>query len=864
MTPFAVPARTLRTAVALACLSLMLTACGGAGDPATPAAAGGSDPAGPATAARGGAEGDPSSLTWKALDPREPGVQGPVFHGASVETKAVSVPKGDPVKGAWSPVLSWPIIGIHSVLLPDGRVLTYGTTQTGIQGAGFVYDIWNPAAGTGASSHLTLPNGTSVDTFCASQVLLPTGNVQIFGGDVDNAGRTTNTPNDSVTLFRPANNSLTKIGKMNRLRWYSTSTTLLTGEVLVQGGSGGADLPEIRGTDGQFRLLTGAPTSNLASSYPRNVVQADGKVFGFSNRDMYRIDPRGSGAITSLGSYSGNAYGWTSSSVMYAPGRILQSGGSEAATATADAILIDIRGATPAITAAPKMTYPRHWGSSTVLADGRVAVTGGAAGYNVMTGVAYAAELFDPKTGKWTVGANAVQARLYHSTALLLPDASVLVAGGGAPGPQTNLNAEIYFPPYLYAADGRPATRPTIASAPSVVEASGSFALGSPDAASIKRVTLVRSGSVTHSNNMDQRFLDLAFTASGTTLNVSMPTDAGDVPPGFYMVFAINASGVPSIAKIVRVNVSASAAAALSAVAVSPAGGAVAYREFSGNAWKAWSNLGGQSQHVPSIANDVTGGWLAVYATAADGRILRRQRTDAGWSSGWADTGLAAWWPASATQYRGDAWVAWIDWNLGISVRSWNPSAGDGAATALGGSFVSGAKLAKGGDGLLYAMGLGTNGAIQVRAFDGTTWSPWTSLTGAWPMGEFNVTTTATGVQVFIRGTDQVARTVALARGVAGPWTVMGNAVKAAPRGTMLGSAIVAGAVGTDGATSVAKWVSGSWSPWSPLAGVAEDAVGAAGSADGQVVLVVRNAANQLYETQWDTAHWQAWRQVAP
>ena len=66
-----------------------------------------------------------------------------------------------------------------------------------------------------------------------------------------------------------------------------------------------------------------------------------------------------------------------------------------------------------------------------------------------MVGVNYQAEIWNPNTGQWTRGAEAVRARLYHSTALLLPDASVSMAGGGNPGPQFNDNAEIYYPPYL-------------------------------------------------------------------------------------------------------------------------------------------------------------------------------------------------------------------------------------------------------------------------------------------------------------------------------------------------------------------------------------------------------------------------------
>ena len=117
------------------------------------------------------------------------------------------------------------------------------------------------------------------------------------------------------------------------------------------------------------------------------------------------------------------------------------------------------------------------------------------------------------------VGASAVNARLYHGSALLLPDASVLVAGGGAPGPLKNLNAEIYYPPYLFDAAGARAARPTIISAPDTVLPGASFQVGVAGAGSISRVSFIKTGSVTHSFNMDQRFLQLPFTANGALLD---------------------------------------------------------------------------------------------------------------------------------------------------------------------------------------------------------------------------------------------------------------------------------------------------------------------------------------------------------
>ena len=78
---------------------------------------------------------------------------------------------------------------------------------------------------------------------------------------------------------------------------------LPNGEVLLQGGSGGKDFPEVAHADGTFRLLTGAPTGSLQTGYPKNFVDPDGLVFGIADRDMYRIDPAGTGSITRLGTY---------------------------------------------------------------------------------------------------------------------------------------------------------------------------------------------------------------------------------------------------------------------------------------------------------------------------------------------------------------------------------------------------------------------------------------------------------------------------------------------------------------------------------------------------------------------------------
>jgi YVTN family beta-propeller protein len=454
------------------------------------------------------------------------------------------------VQGAWSPVKSWPLIAVHAVLTPDGRVLTYGTTSSGQQTGIFIYDVWDFAAGPDAG-HVTLPNNTGTDIFCSSQVVLPGGQgVFIAGGDNWTGAATTNTGNNNSNVFNYGSNTLTRSSNMNRARWYSSSMTLLNGETYIQGGSGGTDRPEIRDVNGAFRLLSNVNTSAYDFMYPRNFIAPDGRVFGYDSAGrMYYVATSGSGSLATAGQFSGPT-GSDSSAVMYRPGRILQFGGN-----SSGALVIDITGGSPVVSTTQSLSSRRRLVTATVLADGRVLATGGSLDWNEMNGVNYNAEIWSPTTGQWTLGAAGNRARLYHSTAVLLPDASVLVAGGGAPGPQNNTNIEIYYPPYLYNAAGGLATRPSIQSAPGTIDIGETFVVDMSGTGAIGRVVLVKTSSVTHSWNMEQRFVELAFQQAGDKLTVQAPTRAADAPPGFYMLFTLGSSGTPSVAKIARIGV---------------------------------------------------------------------------------------------------------------------------------------------------------------------------------------------------------------------------------------------------------------------------------------------------------------------
>ncbi len=464
---------------------------------------------------------------------------------------SANVAVANKVRGDWSSLGEWPLIAVHAVLTPDGRVLTYGTDGNGSQTGKFIYDVWDPAAGGIQNGHLTLPNGTNTDIFCSSQVILPgSGDIFIAGGDNFVGGSTTNTANNNSNVFNTSNLALARGNNMKRSRWYSSSITLVNGETYIQGGKSGTPYPEVRSSSGVFRALSSVDTSSLASRYPRNFVAPDGRVFGYDEDGrMYYVNTAGAGSIA-LGAQLPGPPRYPSSAVMFRPGRILQIGGNTTAS-----YLIDINGSSPAVTTTQQMSSVRYWVTATVIADGRVIATGGSAKDNLLTGVNNTASIWDPDTGQWTQGEEGHIARLYHSTALLLPDATMLVAGGGAQGPLTNLNAEIYYPPYLYNSSGGFAARPVIDSAPNALALGQDFSIDASGPDSIARVTLVKTGSVTHSFNMDQRFIELSFSHSGGPLHVQAPTVAGVAPPGYYLLFVIDSKGVPSVAKIVRMNI---------------------------------------------------------------------------------------------------------------------------------------------------------------------------------------------------------------------------------------------------------------------------------------------------------------------
>jgi len=254
----------------------------------------------------------------------------------------------------------------------------------------------------------------------------------------------------------------------------------------------------------------------------------------------------------------GRDYG---SAVMYDAGKILLVGGNQSAPTNTAEVLNLNSGSGATWRYVQSMSVARRQLNATLLADGTVLVTGGsnAPGFNAppTDSRVLTAEVWNPDTEQWSQLGRMSHQRLYHSTALLLLDGRVLSVGSGEPaasGQINDLTAEIFSPPYLFNVDGSLAARPTISDVPVSVGYGQAFTVTTPDAASIAKVIWIRISSVTHSFNQNQRMNRLTFsTASSSSLSVVAPPSGNHAPPGHYMFFLVNAKGVPSEGKIIRI-----------------------------------------------------------------------------------------------------------------------------------------------------------------------------------------------------------------------------------------------------------------------------------------------------------------------
>jgi len=457
--------------------------------------------------------------------------------------------------GQWGAVTTWPFVFATAVSLPDGHIAAWGgNNTTSFSGGTSTYaSVWNPANGQFQSI-----NHSDHSMFCAIPTMLEDGRVFVNGGDGTR---------ERVSIFDYRNNTWTRSNNMSTGRWYNGAVALPNGKVFTMLGDPGGPYPELWTPNVGWSLLTGANLNNGILNYtgyqstwlPYLYLAPNGQIFHAGpTTQMNWLNPTGNGSISNTG-LTNTWYPKYSSAVMYEEGKILVAGGAANSTNTApgtnQAMIVDLTGASAQKTVVASMALARKFNNAVVLPNNEVMVIGGNTSGTEFSdvGTQLEPELWNPDTRTWRRVANHAVPRNYHSVALLMTDGRVWSGGGGLCGCSADHpDHQIYSPPYLFNADGTLATRPTISSAPNAITYGSTFTVQATAGAT--KFNLIKMSGVTHNLNSDLRLLKVPFTSPAAgQYQLTVSNNPNVLTPGYWMLFAVNSAGVPSVAKVIQV-----------------------------------------------------------------------------------------------------------------------------------------------------------------------------------------------------------------------------------------------------------------------------------------------------------------------
>ena len=493
--------------------------------------------------------------------------------------------------GKWSSVIPFDMVPVSISNLPNGKLLMWSAEH-----ATEFHDDEGAEAHTMTSMYdpvTKLATPTTVghahhNMFCPGISNLADGRILVTGG-ISSA---------NTSIYDPKTDRWSPAEDMNFGRGYQGAVTLSNGASFTIGGSWSGGTTNIKPAE----IWTAESGWCTLPNIPIETTLLDG--IGSENEGLYREDnhswlwPAPNGKLFHAGPSSkmhwidpapgavypipgtaaiprGNdTYSMEGTTVMYDKGKILKVGGSTSYSkltpASRKCFSMDINQYNVQVTNVGDMDYPRIMHNSVMLPDGRVIVVGGIDHAEPFsdTGAILTPEIWSPATypnsnsaypaGQWNTNTlPAMQTpRTYHSVGLLLADGTVFVGGGGlcANCNVNHTNAEIYYPNYLFLANGTNASRPSITSAPEIVAYNSNINVTTSSSLGAGGYfSLIRMSSVTHSTNNDQRYLKLNPTLISGSSYTMYIEGANILPPGYYMLFAVDGNGVPSIAKSIKI-----------------------------------------------------------------------------------------------------------------------------------------------------------------------------------------------------------------------------------------------------------------------------------------------------------------------
>lgn len=241
--------------------------------------------------------------------------------------------------GQWSAPFDWNVTAIHSILLTDETVMTFGTfgidnkenkndlvsnkiikitdgreleRDSGSHqwahhdvNSGIDFDIWDPKKGVGDSSHILFKQPVAMDAFCSIVRVIDKNKVFILGG---NKNIDTSLPDSqNSTMFYDIKNQKFQLSKkLNYKRWYGS--VVITGDqkMIMLGGMDimtdtFSDIPEIldlKNIDAGWKILKNSQSDVFGTieadewNYPRAFLASDGKIVGLSYNKTWVMDPK--------------------------------------------------------------------------------------------------------------------------------------------------------------------------------------------------------------------------------------------------------------------------------------------------------------------------------------------------------------------------------------------------------------------------------------------------------------------------------------------------------------------------------------------------------------------------------------------
>jgi hypothetical protein len=452
--------------------------------------------------------------------------------------------------------------------------------------------VWDPSdETTPLISRLTgAATGLVANIVCCGHSFLSDGRLLAVGGGGLNPGNPTSIQG---WKFDPLTQTWRRTaGNMSMERWYPTAMTMAdegtapnTGRVLIGGGSVGTPVMEVYSESSDtFSPMTvnGGVVHGFPQRYPSLHLLPGNEVFyvptGFGNCSSSSVYPLSdlssyftfsgplAGSWTNVGTNMNRTKGMSALLLQttYPFVQAFVAGGGDAST-NKTVQIANLSTLSPSW--GPQISIPdgrsRVNVNVVLLPDGNVFISGGLQTppltcyrYNPSTGVSPWAEMDELN-----------KPRHYHSCALLLPNGKVMAAGGGSAGGcsvSVENTIEVFSPPYLFNADGTPATRPSITTVKGVeptatvaptIDHGSKFEIETPEAAYISKVVLVRPMACTHNTDTEQRVIQCNFSKTGDYKICAYAPNGlppAMAPRGYYMLFIFNGDGVPSEGKFIR------------------------------------------------------------------------------------------------------------------------------------------------------------------------------------------------------------------------------------------------------------------------------------------------------------------------